>query len=185
MNFCSHCGAGQLKKRIPAGDNRLRIVCENCQTVHYSNPKIVAGCLPVWEDKVLLCRRSIPPRKGYWNVPGGYLEHEESVEEGARREVWEEACTRVEILQAHTIFSIPHIGQVYVHFLARLLELDFAPGPESLEVRLFTEAEIPWGELAFSSSRFSLERFWEDRRTGKRQVHVGGVQYDATGRPVR
>lgn len=185
MNFCSHCGSDQLEERIPDGDDRLRIVCRNCHTVHYSNPKIVAGCLPIWEDQVLLCRRSIPPRKGYWNIPSGYLEHAETVEEGALREVWEEARARVEILQLHAIFSIPHIGQVYLHFLAQLTEPDFSPGPESLEVQLFRESEIPWDQLAFSSSRFSLKHYWNDRRAGFRQVHLGGTQYDLLGNPIR
>ncbi len=175
MNFCSHCGSDKLSFTIPRHDNRYRYVCDNCATIHYSNPKIVAGCLPIWEDKVLLCKRAIPPRYGFWNVPGGYLENGETVEEGARREVREEALTEVEITGLHAIFSIPQINQVYIHFLGRLRQLQFGEGEESLEVRLFSEEEIPWPEIAFASSVFTLQNYFEDRSRKSRQVHLGAM----------
>jgi len=176
MNFCSHCGSDQLEFVIPEGDNRARYVCRNCSAIHYSNPKIVAGCLPIWEDKVLLAKRSIEPRLGYWNVPSGYLENGETVEEGALREVWEEAKARPEITGLHAIYSIPHINQIYIHFLAELYVPEFGVGEESLEVELFTESEIPWEEIAFTSSQFTLRRFFEDRKKGHHRVHLGKME---------
>ncbi len=173
MNYCSHCGSDQLVFRIPEGDNFPRLVCGNCGTIHYSNPKIVTGCLSIWEDKVLLCKRAIEPRVGYWNVPSGYLENKESVEEGAKRELWEEARAQVDLLGVHSIYSLPHIDQVYVHFLGRLTELTFEPGEESLETALFTETEIPWSEIAFTSSEFSLKRYFADVQHGQHKTHWG------------
>lgn len=174
MNFCSNCGFSQLKFEIPEGDNRARFVCKTCDTIHYTNPKIVTGCLPVWEDKVLLAKRAIYPRKGYWNVPAGYLENKESVEEGALREVWEETQAKVEIEGVLAIYSIPRISQVYVLFRGKMLEPTFGAGIESLEVQLFKEDEIPWHEIAFYSSKFALEKYFEDRKNGNYQTHVGG-----------
>lgn len=173
MNFCSICGSAQLAFSIPTGDNRPRWVCLNCSEIHYSNPKIVTGCLPVWEDKVLLCRRAIAPRKGFWNVPGGYLENGERVEDGAIREVWEEAMARVVNLRIHTIYSIPHINQVYMHFLADMESSSYGVGEESEEVDMFTEAEIPWAEIAFTSSMFTLKRYFRDVKQGEQKVHIG------------
>ena len=144
MNYCSNCGSSDISLLIPDGDNRLRHVCGNCNTIHYQNPKIVAGCLPIWKGEVLLCKRAIEPRLGYWNVPSGYMENGETVEDAARREVWEEAHARVEILGLHSIYSIPHINQVYIHFLGELVQGEYGVGEESSEVRLFTEKEIPW-----------------------------------------
>ena len=176
MNFCSNCGSNSLKFAIPDGDNRSRYICDNCQTVHYSNPKIVTGCLPIWEDQVLLCRRAIGPREGFWNVPGGYMENGETVEEGAKREVWEEAEAKVEILGIHTIFSIPHINQVYIHFLGKLIKPEFGIGVESSEVKLFKETEIPWDTIAFTSSIFTLKNYYFDLKNGHRQAHLGTMQ---------
>lgn len=181
MNFCSHCGSGDLLFKVPKGDNRPRYVCQNCHRIHYSNPKIVTGCLPVWENKVLLCRRSIEPRYGYWNVPSGYLENGETVEEGAVREVWEESLAKIRLFGVHAIFSLPHINQIYIHFLGELLNLDFAAGPESLEVRLFEEEEIPWEEIAFTSSVFTLKNYFEDLRRGRQEVHMGQMEYSESG----
>jgi len=175
MNYCSHCGSAELSFTVPEGDNRARYVCAGCGAIHYTNPKIVTGCLPIWEEQVLLCRRAIEPRLGYWNVPGGFLENGETVEQGAIREVWEEALAEVTVQHVHAIFSLPHINQVYIHFLARLNSLEFRAGEESLEVQLFHEAEIPWNEIAFSSTTFSLERYFRDRQNGSHQVHVGRV----------
>ncbi len=162
MKFCSHCG-GPLSERIPPGDNRLRHVCDQCQTVHYQNPRIVAGCLPVWERQVLLCRRAIQPRRGYWTLPAGFMENGETLEQAAARETLEEACARVRNLQLYTLFDLPHINQVYLFFRAELADLQFAAGEESLEVGLFDEAAIPWSELAFPTVGRTLECFFADR----------------------
>lgn len=173
MNYCSNCGQEKPSQEIPSGDSRLRYVCHNCNTIHYSNPNVVAGCLCVWDDKILLCRRAIEPRLGYWNVPSGYLENGETVEEGAAREVWEEAEAKVEILGVHSIYSLPHINQIYIHFLAYLIDGQFGVGEESSETKLFTEQDIPWDELAFSSSGFSLKKYFADRKAGLQQAHLG------------
>ena len=172
LNFCNKCGHTVKYQEVP-DDHRKRYVCTHCETIHYQNPNIVTGALPIWEDKVLLCKRGIQPRIGYWNVPGGYLENGETVEEGAVREVYEETLTTVEIIGLHTVYSIPRINQVYMHFLANLKTLDYQITPESTEIELFTEAEIPWNDIAFPSSKFTLKKFFEDRKKGIREVHLG------------
>ena len=163
MNFCSKC-AEPVVLRAVEGDNRPRFVCTSCDKIHYENPRVIAGCLPIWEDKVLLCKRAIEPRLGFWNVPAGFLEMEETVEEGAVREVLEEANIAVDIISLHAVYSIPKFGHVYMHFLAQLPDLSFSCGEESLEVQLFKEEEVPWEEMAFSSSTFCVKRYFEDRK---------------------
>ncbi len=145
----------------------------NCNTIHYQNPKIITGCLPIWEDKVLLCKRAIEPRKGYWNVPAGFMEVAETAEEGAAREVWEEAEAKVNIWKLHTVFTFTKYAHVYVQFLGDLIEGKYGVGEESLETRLFTEQEIPWSEMAFESSVFALKKFFEDRAKGVYESHIG------------
>ncbi|NJC28301.1 NUDIX hydrolase [Neolewinella antarctica] len=171
MNFCPHCGSAEISKLIPAGDNRPRLVCGACTTIHYRNPKIVAGCLPVWEDKVLLCRRAIEPCYGLWNVPSGYLENGEGVEAGAIREVWEEAAAKVELTYLISLYNLEKINQIYLQFVGELVEGKFAVGEESLECQLFTEADIPWDEMAFTSSTFTIKRHFLDRRDGTQRLH--------------
>lgn len=180
MNFCSNCGA-PVERRIPAGDDRHRYVCGSCDTIFYHNPKIVAGCVPQWEDRVLLCRRAIEPRHGLWTLPAGFMENGESTPEGAARETLEEANARVEIGQLFCYLSIPRINQVYVIFLAKLLDLDFSAGPESLEVRLFEEHEIPWDRLAFASIETALALYFADRGAGAFATHVQSIH--TPGRP--
>lgn len=186
MNFCSSCG-GRLVERMPRGDDRQRHVCPDCGTVHYQNPKIVTGCLPVWQDSVLLCRRSIEPRSGFWTVPAGFMELHETVEQGAMRETWEEARARVEILAPYSLFNLPHVNQLYVIFRAALAEPVFEPGPESADVRLFGEQDIPWNELAFGTVRQTLKFFFEDRARGFFPLRAGtiipqerGFRFEAT-----
>lgn len=162
MNFCSQCG-GAITQQIPVGDNRVRFVCEACKTVHYQNPKIVAGCLPVWGDRVLLCRRAIEPRRGYWTLPAGFMENGETVQQAAQRETLEEACATVKELQLYTLFDLPHIDQVYMFFRAELIEPSFKAGEESLQVELFKESDIPWSELAFPIVGRTLKYFFADR----------------------
>jgi ADP-ribose pyrophosphatase YjhB (NUDIX family) len=170
MNYCSHCGSDRLRQRIPEGDHVPRTVCTNCQTIHYQNPKLVVGCLPVWEDRVLLCRRAIEPAYGLWNIPSGYLENGESVVEGAKREVREEANAEVDIHYLATLYNIERINQVYLQFVGQLVGGQYGIGAESLDSRLFTEQEIPWDEIAFTSSAFTLRNYFTDRKTKRQEV---------------
>jgi ADP-ribose pyrophosphatase YjhB (NUDIX family) len=176
MKFCSSCGAA-VAVRVPAGDNRERFVCEACGTIHYQNPKIVTGCLPIHQDRVLLCRRAIAPRSGLWTLPAGFLENGETSSQGAVRETFEEACANVAVEGLYTVFNLPHISQIYMFFRATLLDLDFRPGYESTDVRLFHEREVPWDELAFPVISETLRRFFEDRTTGLFPVHVGDIHH--------
>lgn len=162
MKFCSQCGSA-ITEMIPEGDNRTRFVCGSCNTIHYQNPRIVAGCPPVWEDHVLLCRRAIEPRHGYWTLPAGFMENGETVQQAAERETLEEACAKVTDLQLYTIFDLPHINQVYMFFRAELVDKSFCAGVESLEVGLFRQADIPWSGLAFPTVGRTLEYFFADR----------------------
>lgn len=175
MNYCPACGA-PVKLRVPEGDNLPRHICTACETVHYHNPKLVAGCLPEWEDKVLLCRRAIEPRHGLWTLPAGFMENGETTEGAAIRETLEEARTRVQTQGLYTMFSLPDVDQVYVIYRARLLGLNFEAGPESLEVELFTEERIPWDRLAFPTIRETLRHYFADRRAGRFQVHTGTIR---------
>lgn len=184
MKFCSQCGETVIQK-IPEDDNRPRFVCSGCETIHYENPKIVTGCLPVWQDQVLLCKRSIEPRLGYWTLPAGFMEMDETSLEGAVRETWEEATARVEVQSLYTVFNLPHVNQVYMMFRSRLLDLDFKPGQESEDVRLFHEHEIPWDQLAFSTIRQTLSFYFKDRpteqfplKTGTITRHEGGYRFE-------
>jgi ADP-ribose pyrophosphatase YjhB (NUDIX family) len=174
MKYCSHCGA-ELEVKVPAGDNRLRHVCNTCSAIHYQNPKIVVGCIPVWEQQILLCRRAIEPRYGLWTVPAGFMENGETSQQGAVRETLEEACARVEVEGLYSLFNLPHINQVYLLFRSRLLDLDFAVGEESLEVRLFDEQEIPWDKLAFPVIKESLKLYYADREKGKYPLRGGTI----------
>ncbi len=171
LNYCPHCASPELTKSIPPGDNRPRLVCGNCETIHYQNPKIVAGCLPVWEDKVLLCRRAIEPAYGLWNIPSGYLENGEGVLEGAKREVWEEAAARTTNEYLISLYNLEKINQVYLQYVGELVNGDFGVGEESLECRLFTQKAIPWEEIAFTSSVFTLNKYFSDRKAGRRVLH--------------
>lgn len=166
MKFCSQCGSA-VALAIPEGDDRHRHVCPECHTIHYENPKIIAGCLPTYQGKVLLCKRAIEPRYGYWTLPAGFMENGESVEEGALRESWEEARVRLELDGLYTLFSLPHINQVYMLFKGELTDLEFGAGPESLEVALFSEDQIPWDEMAFPVMKKTLEYYFEDCRSGQ------------------
>jgi ADP-ribose pyrophosphatase YjhB (NUDIX family) len=175
MKFCSHCGSASLEQRIPQGDTLPRWVCALCGTIHYQNPKIVVGCLPDWDGRVLLCRRAIDPRHGLWTLPAGFLENGETIVAGAARETMEEAQARVEVGALYTVISLPHINQVYVMFRARLIDLGFGPGPESLDVRLFDENDVPWNELAFRTIARTLRNYFLDRKLGEFSVHVSAL----------
>lgn len=165
MKFCSACGAA-VELRIPLDDSRPRHVCTQCDTIHYENPKLVVGSIPVWEDKILLCKRAIEPRHGKWTLPGGFMENGESTGDAAIRETLEEANARITLDGLYSMHSLPYINQVHLFFRAQLLDLDFSPGIESLEVKLFSEADIPWDELAFRPVRYSLQHYFAERRSG-------------------
>jgi ADP-ribose pyrophosphatase YjhB (NUDIX family) len=175
INFCARCGA-PVSVRVPAGDDRPRHICERCGTVHYQNPKLVAGCLAEWDQTILMCRRAIEPRYGLWTLPAGFMENGETTREAAAREALEEANARVEILHLYSLYDLPHINQVYCLFRGRLLDLDFRPGYESLEVELFREEEIPWNAIAFASIVRTLRNYYEDRRTGAYRLHTGTIR---------
>jgi ADP-ribose pyrophosphatase YjhB (NUDIX family) len=174
MKYCSTCG-NKVVLRVPAGDNRERYLCERCDTIHYQNPRIVTGCLAIWEDQVLLCKRSIQPRDGFWTLPAGFLENGETAQAGAIRETWEEAQAKVAIDDLYTMFSLPHISQIYLFYRARLVDGSFAAGPESAEVALFREEDVPWGELAFPVVRDTLRHFFRDRISNQFAVHTGDI----------
>ncbi len=174
MRFCSDCGA-PVRRRVPAGDTLPRYICDACRTVHYQNPRIIAGCVAQWEDRVLLCRRAIEPRHGRWTLPAGFMENGETADAAAVRETFEEAQARVELDSLYTLFSLPHINQVYLLYRGRLLDLEFGPGPESLEVDLFREQDVPWEQLAFPTIVETLRLFFAERRRGRFGVHTGTI----------
>jgi ADP-ribose pyrophosphatase YjhB (NUDIX family) len=171
MRFCPACGAGALELRVPPGDDRERQVCAACGTVHYENPKVVVGSVCTSGDRLLICRRAIEPRSGYWTIPAGWLELGEAAQEGAKREAWEEARARIEIEGLIAVYSVPRIAQVQLLYAARLLDpAAVEPGPESLEVRLVGWDAIPWDELAFPTVGWVLRRAMELR--GRAGPHV-------------
>jgi len=174
INFCSECG-NSVEQKIPDGETLHRAVCPACQTIHYQNPKIVAGCIPEWEGKILLCRRAIEPRLGFWTIPAGFMELGESTEEAAARETLEEAKARVEIQSLYAVFSLPHVSQVYVVYRAGLQELNYGPGEESLEVTLMPIEDIPWDHLAFPVIRETLLRYVDDKHHKSPPVHFGAI----------
>lgn len=157
---------GPSVRAVPEGDNRERMVCADCGYVLYDNPKIVVGAVVRWGERILLCRRAINPRRGFWTLPAGYLELNESTSAGAEREVWEEACARIAIEGLLAIYNIPRISQVQLIYRARLLDPSVAAGPESLEVELFGWDEIPWDEIAFPSVRWALHHEREALASG-------------------
>jgi ADP-ribose pyrophosphatase YjhB (NUDIX family) len=176
MKFCSEC-AHPVTLAVPEGDNRPRFVCSHCHTIHYQNPKMVIGSLPVWDQdgefKILLCKRAIEPRYGYWTLPAGFMENAETTSEAAIRETEEEAGANIELGPLFSLLNVAHVHQVHLFYLARLLDLNFAPGIESLEVELFSEEDIPWDDLAFPTIRTTLELFFADRI----QVRETGAPY--------
>jgi len=174
IKHCRACGS-VVDYLVPADDNRERAVCPACGTVHYVNPLNVVGTVPVWQDRVLLCRRNIEPRYGLWTLPAGFMELGETTEQGALRETDEEAGARVELEGLFTVLNVVRVGQLHLFYRARLLDTDFHPGPESIEVRLFDETEVPWEELAFRTVRETLQRYFEDRRHGQFRIHTADI----------
>jgi ADP-ribose pyrophosphatase YjhB (NUDIX family) len=175
LNFCSVCGHA-ITLRAPEGDNRVRACCDQCGAVHYVNPKMVVGTVPMWGEQVLLCRRAIEPRRGFWTLPAGFLEAGETAAAGAQRETAEEAGARIVMGSLFTMYDVVHVQQIHLFYLAQLVDTDFVPGIESLEVKLFDEADIPWDELAFRTITATLKQFFEDRRNQRFELHTGSIE---------
>jgi ADP-ribose pyrophosphatase YjhB (NUDIX family) len=175
MNFCSNCGA-RVTLKIPAGDFLPRHVCDDCGTIHYQNPKVVVGSVPEYEGRILICKRGIEPRLGFWTIPAGFMENDETLEAGAAREAKEEACIDVEIGSLLLLANVTHARQVHVFFRSRMRTPDFGVTHESLEVRLVAERDIPWSELAFPSTEYALRSFVEDRKAGVERHHLAEMK---------
>lgn len=174
IKHCKVCG-GVVVYAVPADDNRERATCTVCAAIHYENPINVVGTVPAWDDQVLLCRRNIEPRYGFWTLPAGFMEMGETAAEGAVRETVEEAGAHIELQDLFTVLNVVRVGQLHLYYRARLLDTDFNPGPETIEARLFTEEQIPWDELAFRTVRETLRRYFEDRRQGRFSVHTADI----------
>jgi ADP-ribose pyrophosphatase YjhB (NUDIX family) len=183
MKFCSECAA-PVQLRVPPGDQLPRYVCDACGTIHYQNPRLVVGCVPDYEGSILLCRRAIEPRRGFWTVPAGFMENGETLQDAAARESYEEALAEVVIGSLLSVVHVLHAEQVHVFFRAKLPQPRFAPGPESLEVALVAPADIPWGELAFRSTDFTLRRYFEDKAAGHEQHYFTTLDRHAPPPPA-
>ena len=170
MNFCNQCGA-RVELRIPEGDHLSRHVCAACGTIHYENPRLVVGCVPEHEGRILICKRAIEPRRGFWTIPAGFMENNETLQQGAARESHEEALAEVTIGSLLSVVHVLHAHQVHVFFRASLPKAQYAAGPESLEVKLVRAEEIPWDDIAFPSTDFTLRRYLEDRAAGREPHH--------------
>jgi|TARA_X000000368_G_scaffold300769_1_gene239635 ADP-ribose pyrophosphatase YjhB (NUDIX family) len=174
LNYCPNCSA-KVSLKIPEGDNRERYVCDSCNTIHYSNPNVVVGTLPAFEDKILLCKRAIEPRVGLWTVPAGFLENGESLLQGAWRETKEETQAEVDMKEILTIFNIPQINQIYVIYRADIEDNSFGPTSESLDVQLFSYDEVPWEELAFPFVPKTINHYYECLKTKKFNLHTEDI----------
>lgn len=170
MKYCPSCGA-PVTRRIPEGDHLPRSVCTGCGTIHYRNPKLIAGCVPEHEGRILVCRRAIEPRRGFWTIPAGFMEVGETLQQAAARECEEEALARVAVGSPCAIVHVLHAEQVHVMFRAQLSDSAYGVGPESLETMLCEERDIPWPELAFASVEFCLRRYLADRAAGRAGLH--------------
>ena len=185
MKYCSECGE-KVSQLVPEGDNRPRFVCQSCDTIHYQNPKIVTGCIAEWQDSILLCKRAIEPRHGYWTLPAGFMENGETNLEGAARETAEEANAQLQNMQLFCVFSIPHISQVYTMYRGDLIDGLASPGIESLEVALVEEADIPWDDMAFRVVTETLKLYYQDKKQGllkqsSCETHYGDIRKQDDG----
>ena len=195
MNFCSQCG-GPVELAVPTDDDLPRHVCPSCGTIHYQNPKLVVGCIPEWEGRILLCRRNIEPRRGYWTLPAGFLENGETASAGARRETFEETGAQVVDLTPYLMVDIVHIHQIYLMYRSRLLAPDFHPTRESSEVKLLAAADIPWDDIAFKVVDKTLRYYLQDRTSGRfefrsdridtplKSGHLGNLSNRSNPRPT-
>ncbi len=184
MKFCSQCSA-HLDLRIPAGDNLPRYICDTCNTIHYTNPKIVAGCILEWKERVLLCRRGIEPRRGLWTLPAGFMEDGESIITAVEREALEEANAVCEDLRLYSLYSLIHVSQVYLIFRGKLKDGYASPGSESLEVKLYTEDEVPWQQIAFTVVYETLSQYFSERRNRTFYNHLGDILHDESDCAIR
>ena len=175
MKFCPNCAA-PIAKRVPPGDSLPRDVCDACGSIHYQNPKLVVGSVPEWDGKLLLCRRAIEPRYGYWTLPAGFMENGETPAEGAIRETLEEAGARIDLTAAFSMIAVPYVNQVHVFYRARLMDLEFKPGEESLEVALFEEARLPWKDIAFRTVGLTLKHWFADRAKAAFGFHTDDLK---------
>ena len=171
VKFCRNCGTAVVNRVPDDGDTKVRAVCPSCNTIHYENPLNVVGTLPIWEGKVLLCKRNIEPRFGKWTLPAGFLEVGETLAEGAARETEEEAGAQFELEELFSIMNVPRVGQVHIFYKARLLSDVFNPGFETIETKIFAEDEIPWDEIAFKTVKETLLHYFEDRKLGNFKLH--------------
>jgi ADP-ribose pyrophosphatase YjhB (NUDIX family) len=176
VKFCS-AWAGEIQLRVPEGDDRNRFVCAECEFVHYVNPRVIVGCLPIYEDRVLLGKRSIEPRYGFWPLPAGFMENGETTADGAARETWEEARAKVSNMQLYRVFDVPYINQVYMFYRCTLDRGEYGVGPESLETDLYTESQVPWDEIAFPVVKKTLVDFFEDRRRCDYPIKVEAITW--------
>jgi ADP-ribose pyrophosphatase YjhB (NUDIX family) len=176
LKHCKNCGAAVAYRLPDDGDTRERAICPSCHTVHYENPLNVVGTLPIWEDKVLLCKRNIEPRFGKWTLPAGFMELGETVAQGAARETDEEAGAQIELLDLYTLMNVVRVGQVHFFYRAKLLSTQFNPGHEKIEARLFSEQDIPWDDIAFRTVRETLKCYFEDRQRGSFPLHQVDIQ---------
>ena len=176
IKHCKECGTAVVYRLPDDGDTKERAVCPACHTVHYENPLNVVGTVPHWGDKVLLCLRNIEPRKGKWTLPAGFMELSETTADGALRETIEEAGAQVEMQGLFTLLNVARVGQVHFFYRARLLSDQFDPGTETIEARLFTEAEIPWDDIAFRTVKETLERYFADYHSGQYGFHVIDIE---------
>ena len=181
MKFCSGCGSSDIEFKVPEGGNVKRYFCNACATVFYQNPKIIAGCILEWQNKILLCRRSIEPRIGFWTVPAGFMENKESVCEAASRESWEEAYAYAEQLHLHSIYSLKHANQVYMMYRGILKDGKMEAGEETSEVALYEEQDIPWNEIAFPVVSQMLKLYFKDRVQNKFCLHEGELNRNGSG----
>ncbi len=176
MKFCTSCGQS-VTLIIPEGDDRERFVCTVCEEIHYSNPRVIVGCLPVFQGKVLMCKRAIEPRRNFWTLPAGFMENGETTLEGAARETWEEARARVSDLELYRIFDVPYISQVYMFYRCTVDNGQYGVGPESLETTLCSEDEIPWEDIAFPVVKKTLQEYFRDVEQDHFPVRVSTVEY--------
>lgn len=177
MNFCSNCGE-QVTQKIPRGDNLPRYVCSACEMIHYQNPRIIAGCIAEYENRILLCKRAIEPRSGLWTLPGGFMENNETTLEAAARESYEEANAIISDINLYCTYSIPHISQVYFMYRGTLDNGFSVPGEESLETQLYAKEDIPWDQMAFPVMSESLKLYFDDKASGQFKIRNGVIYRD-------
>lgn len=175
INFCSNCG-NTMQFSVVEGDHLPRYNCIRCGFIAYQNPLVIVGCLPIWENKIMLCKRGIEPRLGFWNLPGGFMENNETIEQGAMREMKEETHADVKIIGIQSIFSVPQVNQLHIHFLATLINLDHKLTHESIEIELFDENTTPWSDIAFASTDYSIKSYFSDLKNNTRNIHISSTR---------